>query len=30
VPIGIIHMPFTDITGMPIQPIPGHGVFAGA
>ncbi len=26
VPIGIIHTPFTDITGMPIQPTGARGI----
>ena len=28
VPIGIIHSPFTDIKGMPIQPTGSRGVRA--
>ena len=26
VPIGVIHSPFTDLTGMPIQPTGAHGI----
>ena len=28
VPIGIIHSPFTDINGMPIQPAGARGIRA--